>query len=71
MEALNCAVDVQGCSIKIKARGGGRFGAYSSAKPSCCKVEKKEEEFIYNAEDGLLTLELEGECSFKEIEVVY
>ncbi|GFZ07858.1 seed imbibition 1 [Actinidia rufa] len=71
VEALNCVVDVKGCSIKIKARGGGRFGAYSSAKPSCCKVDKKEEEFIYNAEDGLLTMELEGECSFKEIEVVY
>ncbi|GFZ11983.1 chloroplast RNA-binding protein 31B [Actinidia rufa] len=42
VEALNCAVDVQGCSIKIKARGGGRFGAYSSAKPSCCKVDMKE-----------------------------
>ncbi|PSR95905.1 Galactinol--sucrose galactosyltransferase [Actinidia chinensis var. chinensis] len=71
MEALNCVVDVKGCSIKIKVRGGGRFGAYSSAKPSCCKVDKKEVEFIYNAEDGLLTMELEGECSFKEIEVVY
>ncbi|KAK6153257.1 hypothetical protein DH2020_012896 [Rehmannia glutinosa] len=34
-------------TITIKARGCGLFGAYSSVKPSCCKVDKKDEEFTY------------------------
>lgn len=71
MESLNCSLDLKGCSIKIKARGCGHFGAYSNMKPLCCKVDMKEEEFTYVGENGLLTLELEGECSFKEIEVFY
>ncbi|KAI8018053.1 putative galactinol--sucrose galactosyltransferase 2 [Camellia lanceoleosa] len=72
LEALNCTVNLPtGFSIKIKGRGCGRFGAYSSTKPRCCKVDMKEEEFIYNAEDGLLTIKLQGECNMKEIEVVY
>ncbi|XP_058193858.1 probable galactinol--sucrose galactosyltransferase 2 [Rhododendron vialii] len=70
-ESLNCSLDPKGCSIKIKARGCDRFGAYSNTKPLCCKVDMKEEEFTYIVEDGLLTLELEGECSLKEIEVSY
>ncbi|KAF5957367.1 hypothetical protein HYC85_004592 [Camellia sinensis] len=72
LEALNYTVNLPtGFSIKIKGRGCGRFGAYSSTKPRCCKVDMKEEEFIYNAEDGLLTIKLQGECNMKEIEVVY
>jgi len=71
IESLNYSADLKGCSIKIKARGCGRFGAYSNTKPLYCLVDMKEEEFIYNAEDGLLTLELQGECCLKEIEVVY
>ncbi|KAL6973127.1 galactinol--sucrose galactosyltransferase [Sarracenia purpurea var. burkii] len=72
IEALNCSVDLPAwCSIKIKVRGCGRFGAYSSTKPRYCKVDTKEEEFVYNADNGLLMLKLQGECSFKEIGVVY
>ncbi|KAI8529105.1 hypothetical protein RHMOL_Rhmol12G0200200 [Rhododendron molle] len=71
IESLNCSLDPKGCPIKIKARGCGRFGAYSNTKPLCCKVDMKEEVFTYIVEEGLLTLELEGECSLKEIEVSY
>ncbi|KAI8529106.1 hypothetical protein RHMOL_Rhmol12G0200300 [Rhododendron molle] len=71
IESLNSSLYPKGCSIKIKVRGCGRFGAYSNTKPLCCKVDMKEEEFTYISEDGLLTLELEGERSLKDIEVSY
>lgn len=58
-------------TITIKARGSGRFGSYSSAKPRYCKVDMKEEEFTYNASDGLLTINLQGDGSLRDIEIVY
>ncbi|KAG8378712.1 hypothetical protein BUALT_Bualt07G0013800 [Buddleja alternifolia] len=58
-------------AITIKARGAGIFGAYSSEKPCFVKVHKKDEEFTYNSENGLLTVNLQGDCSFKEIEIGY
>jgi hypothetical protein len=71
IEALNCTRDLPGCTIKVRGRGCGRFGAYSSTKPRHCMVDMKEEEFTYNAEDGLLTVKLQGECKLKDIEFVY
>lgn len=59
-------------AITIKARGSGLFGAYSSKKPSCCKVDKKDEDFTYSSENGLLTVNLQSNnSSLKEIEIVY
>ncbi|KAI3464163.1 hypothetical protein Pfo_020826 [Paulownia fortunei] len=58
-------------TITIKARGSGLFGAFSSIKPSSCKVDKKDEDFTYNSENGLLTINLKSDSSFKEIEIVY
>ncbi|XP_012438963.1 probable galactinol--sucrose galactosyltransferase 2 [Gossypium raimondii] len=57
--------------IKIKVRGCGRFGAYTSLKPRSCMVDMEEEEFIYNSENGLLTLDLTGDCNFRDIEFIY
>ncbi|XP_011072000.1 probable galactinol--sucrose galactosyltransferase 2 [Sesamum indicum] len=58
-------------TITVKARGSGLFGAFSSKKPRCCKVDKIDEDFTYNSENGLLTVNLQSESSFKEIEFVY
>lgn len=71
VEALNFTMDILGCTIKVNGRGCGRFGAYSSTKPRCCVVDKKEEQFTYNADDGLLTVKLKGECKLREIEFDY
>lgn len=71
VESLDCTMDPSGCRMKIKGRGCGRFGVYSSSKPRCCMVDMKEEQFIYNAEDALLTVELHGDCKLREIEFVY
>ncbi|KAK4427037.1 putative galactinol--sucrose galactosyltransferase 2 [Sesamum alatum] len=67
---------VEECSFKdsvvrIKARGWGVFGAYSSVKPSSCKVDSKDEDFSYRSEDGLVTVNLQSESSFKEIEIAF
>ncbi|KAI3464165.1 hypothetical protein Pfo_020828 [Paulownia fortunei] len=58
-------------TITIKVRGSGLFGTYSSIKPSSCKVDKKDEDFTYSSENGLLTINLQSNSSFKEIEIVY
>ncbi|OMO94433.1 Raffinose synthase [Corchorus capsularis] len=71
VEAIDGIMNLSGCRIKIKGRGWGRFGAYSSIKPKSCRVDNKEEEFIYNSENGLLTIDLEGDCSLRDIEFVY
>lgn len=71
VESLRCRVDLSGCTMTIKGRGLGRFGAYSSSKPKRCMVNQKEEEFSYNAEDGLLIVKLQGECGLRDIEFVY
>ncbi|XWS47860.1 hypothetical protein CRYUN_Cryun13aG0021700 [Craigia yunnanensis] len=71
VEAMDGNMNLSGCIIKIKGRGRGRFGAYSSSKPRSCMVDMKEEEFIYNAENGLLTVDLQGDCNLRGIEFVY
>ncbi|CAK8566698.1 unnamed protein product [Lathyrus sativus] len=72
VEELSCSMDVADCVIvKIKSRGGGRFGAYSNVRPKSCLVDMKEEEFCYNSEDELLTIKLDGEGSSKDIEFVF
>ncbi|XVF11648.1 hypothetical protein REPUB_Repub08aG0045300 [Reevesia pubescens] len=71
VEAIDGNMNLSGWIIKIKGRGCGRIGAYSSSKPRSCIVDKKEEEFIYNAENGLLTVDLQGGCNLRDIEFVY
>lgn len=71
IEALSSTSEPPGFKIKIKARGYSRFGAYSNTKPRYCTVDTKEAEFTYNANDGLLTVTLDGDCNLREIEIVY
>lgn len=44
--------------ISLSVRGCGRFGAYSSQRPLRCAVDNTETEFKYDAEVGLVTLNL-------------
>lgn len=44
--------------ISLSVRGCGRFGAYSSQRPLKCAVENTETDFTYDAEVGLVTLNL-------------
>ncbi|OIT29027.1 putative galactinol--sucrose galactosyltransferase 2 [Nicotiana attenuata] len=63
--------DLPDRSVNVKTRGCGEFGAYSSSKPSSCKVDMKENDFTYNAENGLLVINLEGDCHVRDIKLVY
>ncbi|KAL4382864.1 hypothetical protein GQ457_15G006560 [Hibiscus cannabinus] len=72
VEAIDANMnDLSDSTVKIKARGSGRFGVYSSSKPRSCMVDMKEEKFVYNPENGLLTVDLTGDCKFRDIEFIY
>lgn len=71
METLSHSMDMLECTIKMTGRFCGRFGAYSSTKPSRCIVDMKEEEFSYEFGSGLLTVKLEDGSISREIEIVY
>lgn len=71
VEAMNSSLDSSGCKIEIRARGCGRFGAYSNSKPRSCSVDGKEEDVGYNAENGMLTITLPRECTLRTIAFVY
>ncbi|KAL6839028.1 hypothetical protein ACP4OV_031082 [Aristida adscensionis] len=54
-----CAVDdAGGSSVALRVRGCGRFGAYCSRRPARCLVDAAEAEFTYDADTGLITVEL-------------
>ncbi|KAI4343687.1 hypothetical protein L6164_011006 [Bauhinia variegata] len=74
VDALDCnlgGISDSECSIKIKGRGPGRFGAYSSIRPKRCVVDMKEEHFSYNTQDGFLVIKLDGDGILREIQFVY
>ncbi|CAA6659572.1 unnamed protein product [Spirodela intermedia] len=63
-----------GCKINLRLFGCGRLGAYSSRKPSSCRVDFVEEDFSYDPEDGFLVLNLSavsGERKMRVIEIIY
>jgi len=49
---LNCAMTVD---VRMKVRGCGTFGAYSTHKPKKCSVDSCETEFTYDSTSGLVT----------------
>ncbi|KAK5846222.1 probable galactinol--sucrose galactosyltransferase 2 isoform X2 [Gossypium arboreum] len=71
VEAMDSENKSSECKIKVRIRGCGRFGAYSNKKPKCCSMNEKDEEFIYNPIDGLVTVKVEGEYSSREMVFFY
>lgn len=59
------------CSVRVEARGCGRFGAFSGVKPVRCTVDDVEVEFEYSPDNGLLIVNLDGECKIKNINISY
>ncbi|PKA45603.1 putative galactinol--sucrose galactosyltransferase 2 [Apostasia shenzhenica] len=47
-----------GAVARLKVRGCGKFGAYSSQKPQRCSLDSTEAEFGYDADTGMLTVEV-------------
>lgn len=71
IEGLSFANEPAECTIRVEARGCGRFGAYSSKKPIYCTVDDEREELVYDSDNGLVIVELEGECKNREIRICY
>ncbi|XP_060964403.1 probable galactinol--sucrose galactosyltransferase 2 isoform X2 [Cannabis sativa] len=64
--------DSSNCGIRIKGRGPGRFGAYSSTKPKSCSVNSKSsEEIKYRSEDNLFTVTIPSTISNWDITLHY
>ena len=45
--------------VSMEVRGCGKFGVYSSNKPSSCFVETNEVDFSYDSASGLVSLSLD------------
>ncbi|CAD6220638.1 unnamed protein product [Miscanthus lutarioriparius] len=52
-----CAVDGKAV-VALRVRGCGRFGAYCSREPARCLLDSAEGEFGYDADTGLVTVDL-------------
>ena len=51
--------DGEKMKVVMEVKGCGKFGAYSSVKPSRCVVESSEIAFEYDVSSGLVTFELD------------
>lgn len=71
IEAINSFFEGEWCKVTFKVRGCGRFGAYSNAKPSQCLVDTDEVAFIFEPEVRMMIITLDGECKYRDIEIVY
>ncbi|XXG88821.1 hypothetical protein AAC387_Pa12g0979 [Persea americana] len=75
IEALNFTNHYSECIIKVKVRGCGHFGAYSSIRPKYCTVDTKAEEISYDVKNGFLNFNLspssQNESSLREILIGY
>ncbi|PON72348.1 Glycosyl hydrolase [Parasponia andersonii] len=71
VQYFECRDNLSNSVVKLQVRGCGRFGAYSNKKPRSCSVDLQEEIFTYNAKDGLLIFNLGGQCSKRDVEIMY
>lgn len=71
VQAIKCTTILSEGIIIVKGRGCGRFGFYTTSKPKCCKVDTKEVEFTYKADDNMLTVNLPEKCKLRDIEIAY
>jgi raffinose synthase len=54
-----CAVHSDGrAGVTLRVRGSGRFGAYCSQSPVKCYLDSGEVEFSYDADTGLVTVDV-------------
>ncbi|KAK1310799.1 putative galactinol--sucrose galactosyltransferase 2 [Acorus calamus] len=71
VEAIEFVINDSNCQVKIKGRGSGHFGAYSSTNPKFCMVNSKEEEFEYKVDEKFLTITVPHGNNFWEIDVAF
>ena len=71
IESVDFFGDDSNSGIRIKGRGTGNFGAYSSIEPKSCSINLKSGEFKYKSEDNLLTVTIQDEEINWEITLCY
>lgn len=71
VESIDSIRDSSNSEIRIKGRGGGKFGAYSSAKPKSCSLNSKTEGFNFKSEEHLLTVTIPASTSHWDITLFY
>lgn len=76
VESMKCIDEDSKSSIKMKVRGCGRFGAYTSKNPTSCLVNMKQVEHSYESTNCLLTLVIptyvvSNKIASQEIEVQF
>ncbi|XP_052146500.1 probable galactinol--sucrose galactosyltransferase 2 [Oryza glaberrima] len=50
--------EAEAAVVRLRVRGCGRFGAYSSRRPARCALDAAEVEFSYDADTGLVALDV-------------
>uniref|UniRef100_A0A0D9ZES4 galactinol--sucrose galactosyltransferase n=1 Tax=Oryza glumipatula TaxID=40148 RepID=A0A0D9ZES4_9ORYZ len=60
VRALDAAgeAEAEAAVVRLRVRGCGRFGAYSSRRPARCALDAAEVEFSYDADTGLVALDV-------------
>ncbi|EEE60150.1 hypothetical protein OsJ_13050 [Oryza sativa Japonica Group] len=60
VRAVPCEAEAEAeaAVVRLRARGCGRFGAYSSRRPARCALDAVEVEFSYDADTGLVALDV-------------
>lgn len=67
IKAVDFTNDLSQCLIRIKGKGCGSFGAYSSIKPKICTINSTVEEFTFDHSSRMLTLTIPAGGEFWEI----
>ena len=58
VEECDVISDDGGKAMALRVRGCGRFGAYCSREPARCLLDSAEVEFSYDADTGLVSVDL-------------
>ncbi|XP_052183134.1 probable galactinol--sucrose galactosyltransferase 2 isoform X3 [Diospyros lotus] len=72
VEAVEFYRDGLNCRISVKGNGAGRFGAYSSQKPSLCYLNSKQQQgFNFSVEQNLFTTTIPDDVNSWDITIAY
>lgn len=67
---IDCSYKNSYFSLRIKGKGSGIFGAYSTTRPEICTLNSKEVEFQFSSMENFLTLNISG-VLFWELEFIF
>ncbi|KAK8914319.1 putative galactinol--sucrose galactosyltransferase 2 [Platanthera zijinensis] len=71
VDEIDCSSKNSDFSLRIKGKGSGIFGAYSSRRPEICTLNSKQEEFQFSSTENFLTLNIPGGVLLWELEIIF